>query len=394
MTARELGATHPKAIPAILEAIKSCQGAPLAEHIETLLVGPIRSLGLSHPLAMIFDAVDEYESHSALIKVFSSLPATTSSIKFILLGRSNPRGRNDAAIRLYPLRPVSAATMERFLRKQLDDVRWEHRRRYAEMRIAKLAELANGLFIWARVVCSLLQKRLSRVSPDEVLDSILGVGRSLGDGEQLATLYHQAIMLLFPDSEDQDLLREYLTATLALQESLPMDEFSTFTNLPTRVIEGIQTELMALQIRKPGTETERVHWVHPAGSLFHLSFLEYLESTSTPPAIAFHVLMFSSHSQLAGFCFKELPCFLPNSHPLNYLDLYPREQYAVAYLMVHIHHGSPSVQPGSTEEWEHSTLCATLRQSSFQLLEQWADFNIRRPDRQSTSNRGTHQRVL
>ncbi|TEB31576.1 hypothetical protein FA13DRAFT_1732403 [Coprinellus micaceus] len=377
MAARELGRNHPETIPPILEAIKSCEAAPLVDQFEMFLITPVRSLRLSHPLAVIFDAVDEYESHSALINVLSSLPATaSSSIKFILLGRSNPRARKDAAICLYPLQPVSTATMERFFRKQLEDVQWEHGRRYAEARITKLAELANGLFIWAKVVCSLLQKRLSRFLPNHILESILDARRTLGDSERLATLYHQAIMLLFPDSEDQDLFREYLMATLALQESLPMDEFSAFSNLPSHAIVTIQAELKALQIRKPGGTDGEGARVHPPSSLFHLSFLEYLKSTSTPPAIAFHVSMFSSHSQLAQFCFKELPRFLPSSHPLRYLDLQPRERYAVTYVMVHIYHGTPSVKPGSAQEWERSTQCATLLQSSFGLLEQWAELFV------------------
>ncbi|TEB23802.1 hypothetical protein FA13DRAFT_1669709 [Coprinellus micaceus] len=379
LASREIGGTHPEAIPAILEAIKSCKGASLAEHIEMFLIGPVRSLCLPHSLMVIFDAVDEYEFHATLVKALISLPlSSSSSIKFVLLGRSDPRTRGigNGSIRPYPLRPVSIPVMERFLTNQFDGVSWEHGRRPAPFHVTKLAELTNGLFIWATVVCSLLKKRLNRLPPDQVLDSILGARRILGDSEKLATLYHQAIVLLFPDSEDQDLFREYLTATLALQAPLPIDEFSNFTGLPIHAIEAIQSDLKALQIRQPEEGSEENSMVYPAGSLFHLSFLEYLESTSTPPAITFHVSMFSSHSQLAGFCFKELPCFLSGSHAPSRLDLNPREQYAVTYLMVHIHRGSPLVQPGATEEWEHSILCATLRQSTIEMLQRWADLVV------------------
>ncbi|TEB23804.1 hypothetical protein FA13DRAFT_1818193 [Coprinellus micaceus] len=379
LASREIGGTHPEAIPAILEAIKSCKGAPLVEHVEMFIVESVRSLCLPHSLMVIFDAVDEYEFHATLVKALLSLPlSSSSSIKFVFLGRSDPRTRGigNGSIRPYPLRPVSIPVMERFLTSQFNGVRWEHGRRPAPFHVTKLAELTNGLFIWATVVCSLLKKRLSRFPPDHILKSILDARKTLGDGEQLATLYHHAITLLFPDSDSREILREYLTATLALQESLPMDEFSAFTNLPTRAIESIQAELKALQIRKPGGAEDEGAQVHPAGSLFHLSFLEYLESTSTPPAIAFHVSMFSSHSQLAQFCFKELPRFLPSPHPLRLLDLDPRGRYAVTNLMTHIHYGSPLVQPDSSEEWKRSTLCATLRQTSLELLWQWADLLV------------------
>jgi hypothetical protein len=341
--------------------------------METFLVRPVRSLGLSHPLAFVLDAVDEYESHAALVKALSSLPSATSlSIRFILLGRSDARNKGvKGSIRLYPLQPVSTATMVCFLTQQLEDVHWEHGRHYVQERMAKLAELANGLFIWARVVCSLLQKRLSRLSPDHILDSILDARRSLGDIEQLATLYHQAIMLLFPDSDAQDLFREYLTATIALQEPLPTDHFSAFTELPTRVIESIQAELKALQIRKTGGDEDERLLVYPARSIFHLSFLEYLESASTPPHVAFHVPLLGSHSQLAECCLRELPRFLPSPHPLSYLGLSPQQRYAVTHVMAHLRHGTPSVQPESADEWKCSRHWAILRYTSLNLLQQW-----------------------
>ncbi|TEB36643.1 hypothetical protein FA13DRAFT_1075798 [Coprinellus micaceus] len=165
LVSREIGEAHPGAIPSILEAIKSCKGAPLVDLVKQFIIEPVRSLGLSHPLIVLFDSIDEWESHPALIKAISSLAFSPTSVKFILLGRSDPqaRGFENISIRPYPLQPVSTSTMVQYLEKQFDDVSWESGRRPAPWRIIQLAELANGLFIWATVVCSILQKRLSHL---------------------------------------------------------------------------------------------------------------------------------------------------------------------------------------------------------------------------------------
>ncbi|TEB23806.1 hypothetical protein FA13DRAFT_1818195 [Coprinellus micaceus] len=382
MAAYKIGVIHPTAIPAINKAIKSCHGAPLANHIEMFLIDPIRSLSLHPPLAIIFDAVDEWESYAALIKALSSIRvAPPFPIKFILLGRSDPRGRGfkDHAIRPYLLQPVSTAVMQRFLSKQLEDVLWDHRRGPAQWRITKLAELANGWFIWATIACSLLQKRGRYSSPDRILDSILDARKSLGDGEEMESLYHQAIMLLFPDAERQDLLRKYLTATVALQEPLPTDDFSFFTNLDIRAIGTIQTDLRALQIRRVGPGEAESHTVYPARALFHLSFLEYLESMVTPKTqgdLSFHVARFDSHSQWAECCLMELPRFLLGPHPLDYRALSQRQRYAITYVMTHLHRGTPSVRPDSSSNWRSSRHYTILRLTSIQLFERWGSLFV------------------
>ena len=376
MTARKIGVIHSNAIPAIDEAIKTCHGAPLVDLIEMFLIRPIRSLGLSYPLAVLFDAVDEWEPHTALIKVLSSIPLPFP-VKFVLLGRSDPRGPEfkDRTICSYLLKPVAAPVMERFLSKQLEGVRWDHKRGPAQWRIMKLAERANGWFVWAAIACSLIQRKARYSSPDQILDSILNAQKSLGEGDELSGLYHQAIMLLFPDAEGQDLLRKYLTATVALQEPLPIDEFSRFTSLHARAIETIQTRLTALQVMQAEPDERGSRTVYPARALFHLSFLEYLESMVTSKAqgdISFHAAGFDSHSQWAEYCLTELRRFLPSHRPLDLRELSHRGRYAVTYIMTHLHYGAPLVHPDSASQWQGSKNYAALRRiGTIELFEQW-----------------------
>jgi tetratricopeptide (TPR) repeat protein len=180
---------------------------------------------------------------------------------------------------------------------------------------------------------------------------------------------------LFPKSEDQDLFRDYLAATLSLQEPLPLHEFSLLTDLPIPLIENIQTDLKALQIRKTG-DGHVSQMVYPAGSLLHLSFLEYLESTSTPQALAFHMTSFDSHSKLAERCLKELPLFLPLPQHLTSRKLAPRQRYTVKYLPTHIHHGTPGAMPGAAVEWRNTAHCVLLERLGFRVLGQWRDLFV------------------
>jgi hypothetical protein len=262
--------------------------------------------------------------------------------------------------------------MVQYLEKQFDAVKWESGRPPASWRVIQLAELANGLFIWATAVCSILQKRLSRLSPDDILDSILAARRALGDTEQLATLYYQAIKWLFPDSEGQDLFQEYMGATLALQEPLPTADFARLTNLRTGAIDSIQADLKALQIRKV-SDGEGSPTVHPARTLFHQSFLDYLQSPSTPPHLAFRIPLLDAHAQLAECCLTVLPPLLSSYHTtFDPLSLSPEHSYAVKYLAIHTHHGTPSLQPGSTDGWQRTKLCEQLEQLGTRALYRWA----------------------
>ncbi|KAJ3506775.1 hypothetical protein NMY22_g17139 [Coprinellus aureogranulatus] len=228
--AREFGTLHPTTIPAILSAISASHGTPLRVQLGKCLWGPVQSLQLPRSLVFILDAIDEWESYDILLKELGLVGVPPSAVKFILLGRLDPRTRGfqDSWIRLHRLEPVSAATMGRYFEQELAPVTWGNGWEPKPNHISKLVELSDGLFIWAMVVCSLLKKRFSRSTPRETLEAILYARRSLGAEGGLAHLYHQAIVWLFPEQDDQDMLRQYLEAALVLQEPLPLDAFSFF----------------------------------------------------------------------------------------------------------------------------------------------------------------------
>ncbi|TEB36872.1 hypothetical protein FA13DRAFT_1727247 [Coprinellus micaceus] len=260
--------------------------------------------------------------------------------------------------------------MERYFNHQFSGVRWESGRRPFMSQTTRLAELANGLFIWASIVCSLLKKRLSVSSPNQTLEAILQSQQKLGENESLAGLYFQALMWLFPDSVSQKLAQKYLAATLVLQQPLPIAEFSSLVDLPSHAAEEIQGALTALQIRRPA-DKEGSRLIHPAGDLFHLSLLEYLQSKSESYGTPFSVSAFDAHSQLAEACLRKFPRLRPQSASVTCIHLSAQDEYVVKYLATHIYKGTPSVKPGASAEWEQTSHHGILQENGVVGLHCW-----------------------
>ncbi|KAJ3540404.1 hypothetical protein NMY22_g4308 [Coprinellus aureogranulatus] len=370
--ARELATTHASLIPLILSAVSACNGASLLEHLKKFLRDPVHSLRRSYSLVIILDAIDEWEYSGLLVKELAQIAASPLELKFIVLGRSDPRARgfrnSDTWIQPYRLEPVSEATMKHYFIQHLASVTWDYDQSLSANQVSNLVKLANGLFIWASTVCSLLNKRLSLSSPSQTLNSILYSNRSLGAEGGLAGLYHQALSWLFPNSEGQDILKRYLGATLVLQEPLPMDAFSVLADVPIHAVRSIKSELEALQIRQPVGDPQLIY---PTGTLFHLSFSQYLESLSTPPGNAFCISTFESHCLLAQSCLSKLRDFLPTAQHYRPEDLPPLETYAVKYMPLHVKQGTPSVEPGSDDDWKRTPHCSLLQEIAGPSLVQW-----------------------
>ncbi|KAJ3523260.1 hypothetical protein NMY22_g11523 [Coprinellus aureogranulatus] len=358
-------------IPVIRSAVSSCHGTPLGRHIQEYICDPSRSLRLPGSAIFLLDATDEWEYLDSFVKELESISALSTTLKFIFLGRSDPgtRGYEGSWIRSYRLEPVSGTTMKRYINMELALVKWDLYRAPSERQIAKLVELADGLFIWAKVVCSLLKKKLSLSSASEILEAIIYSRQCVAAEEGLSRLYHQAIVWLFPTPHEQDLLRRYLGAALVLQEPLPVQAFSSLTGLPIRIVENISAELTALQIRQPVGDA--LPQIHPINMLVHLSFLEYLESLSTPPDIAFHVSAFESHARLAQSCLVELHKFLPDTHTPKLADLSAQQKYAITHMPLHIHRGTPSVEPESDVDWKQTPHSSLLQGMPIPSLVQW-----------------------
>lgn len=367
--ARELGEMHPDSIPGITRAIASCKGGPIPEHLIKYLGEPVRSLQLTvGSLLVVLDAFDEWEFHDVLVKGLDCLNSSFS-LKFVLFGRSNPwtRGNKVPYIRLHPLEPVPTMVMEKYFSRQFDEVEWDYGHRPPPKYISTLAEQADGLFMWSNIVCSLLKKGLGLASPNKTLESILYSRRRTGETGSLTNLYNDVLSWLFPDAEEQEFLRLYLGTILALQEPLPLDGLASLIKLPSRSIEMIQSRLKALCIRQPA---DGKPMVYPAKTLFHLSFVEYLQHSATSTT-AFAVSLLGAHANLTEACLREMVSFLSTSRDLASLHLSAILQYIIKYWPFHLTHGTPSVEPDSYAEWQKTKIYCILCSIPMVIYRKW-----------------------
>jgi tetratricopeptide (TPR) repeat protein len=366
MVAREIGSMHPSAIPKIVEAIGQCHGASLETHLRKYIIKPLRSLKRPQPLIIIVDAMDEWPNHPLFFKALACLNSQSHIVKFILTGRLNPcashlPGIEKMSIYTYALGPISKEVIKAYFRKHLQTVPWVDGRIAHPADVEKLTELSGGLPVWAATVIALLSHQFSDSPPHEILEEIVGSRRPVGGPDGLGELYRNALVRLFPSLEDRKQLRRYLGATMALQEPLSLSDFSTLSGIRDHLAKRIQFALSAIQTRSPPPGSETM--VHPAGAVFHLSLLEYVQAATSEPTVS--ISAFDSHSTLGLACLNQL-LSLPPSSSVSHLRGHQR--YAVKYWLLHVSKGTP--RPNN--QWLQTEHCLALQRISAGTRRQWA----------------------
>ncbi|RXW24857.1 hypothetical protein EST38_g1022 [Candolleomyces aberdarensis] len=370
MLAHELGSIHPRAIPKIVEAMYRCHGTSLKTHIEAYIFEPLRALGHPHPLIIILDAIDEWRDHPTFIKALAPLNSKSSVVKFIVTSRLNPHtsrlpGIDKISVRTHPLLPVSTKVMKGYFEKHLEAVPWVDGRKANARDVIKLAELSAGLPVWGSTVISMLSQQFSESPPHEILAGILASQRHVGSSERLVGLYSNALTRLFPSPDAQTYFRRYFGMTLVLREPLPLYDFSTLTGMPPHLISKIQLSLSALQTRSTPAGPEKM--VHPATTLFHLSFLEYVQAMTTENS--FTISPFDSHSTLGLTYLKQissLPSVSTYQDPS--LTLRDIQRCAVKYWLLHVSRGTRRSAVG----WLETPHCSVLKTISTDTRQWWA----------------------
>ncbi|KAJ2918757.1 hypothetical protein MD484_g1709, partial [Candolleomyces efflorescens] len=368
MLAHEIGRIHPRAIPKILEAIEECHMTSLDNHLQKFILEPLLSLGHSHPLVIIVDALDEWGDHPKFIQALGYLNSNASLVKVIGTIRLSPvasqmPGIGAVLVRTYHLEPLSTEVMKAYFEKHLMSVPWIDGRRAHPQDIDKLADLSGGLPVWAATVISLLSHRLSSSPPHEILAEIVGSRRQTGSSEQLAVLYQNALKCSFTTPETIKHSRDYLGAIFALQAPLSRSDFAEMSGIPRHLVENIQAALLALQTRSPPSGSE--HMVHPATAIFHLSLIEHVSATGAENPFAISAL--ESHSALGLHFLKQLSS-LPPTFPNPRTRLRAIQDYAVKYWLYHVSNGTPR----SKSAWSQTEHCAILQTLSPNTQQQWA----------------------
>ena len=157
--ARELGVLHPRAIPQVAMAVRTCSSGHLSlhEYIESYLINPIHSLSYPYLLVIVIDALDEWEHYEVFLKELEHI-LQPSPVKILLTSRPNhsiERSLLNVAVQKYQLLPVSQAITEAYFNHHFAKMDWEMRKPSPNI-VSSLARLADGLLIWAAMVCSSL----------------------------------------------------------------------------------------------------------------------------------------------------------------------------------------------------------------------------------------------
>jgi hypothetical protein len=315
--------------------------------------------------------LDQWKSYHVFVEELRPLNSQSSLFRFIMLSRSEPQDAafGSVAIKPYQLQPISLAVMVEYLEKRFDLIEWDYGRKPTSEDVAGLALRADGLFIWSATVCSLLEDSRSPSSPQDTLASIVNLRHSVGESDSLASLYSDAILLLFPKPEHQRILMTFMGLTMVLQKPLPLADFSSLVGMRPSVVRSIQAGLKPLQTWYPSDPEATVY---PASKLFHLSFLEYLQSASTTTALPLPVSLMQAHAILGKTTLQELSRFLPTPRNLQSLHLSPLREYAVQYWPLHVSKGTPFVEPGSDSNWKQTPHSSILQHTPIATLRQWA----------------------
>ncbi|KAF8190162.1 tetratricopeptide repeat-containing protein [Pholiota molesta] len=378
MISRQLGEMHPRAIANIAEAARKLNGPhnPLRDYLTAYVIDPIRQLEYPYPLVVVMDGLEEWTSHESFLAELAHLPAP-SPVKFILTSRpsySVERVLNKIPSQAYPLPPVSEEIIERYFRHHFETIDWRGRRP-DQLTISRLATHAQGLLIWAATVRSLLSHEFDQRYPHQILEQIVWSEEKVGarSGEQLERLYRDAIINLFPKPDMQEKLQDFLGAMMVLQEPLPLGDFArllpwgTNGQISNRPAEEIQRRLAVFQMR--GEFKSDI--IPPAMQQFHLSFLEFMQSTSTESnerCIAISAK--NAHSMVAKRCLEIVFSEFLQSHRgkvCAYSELRGVDLYAIKFWPLHVSNGSSRLPPATL-----TTIKDPMDMISQQDMRRWA----------------------
>ena len=338
--ARELGMLHPRAIPQVATAARTCGSGHLSfhEYFESYLINPIQSLSYPYPLVIVIDALDEWEHYEVFLKELECI-SPPSSLKILLTSRPNhliERSLLNVAVQIYQLPPVSQAITEAYFNHHFAKVDWEMRKP-SPIIVSNLSRLADGLLIWAAMVCSFLSYEMREGAPHELLDQILSSAKQITLEGQLSSLYRDVLTQLFRNDNERQLFKRVFGAMTVLRESLALHDFARLLGMSHNQVRGVQSRLTALQTR--GTFDEQI--VPPASERFHSSFIEFTmnrEAEADNSLIPFLIDPQTAHQSMAEGCLNFLNDFLSSfrGRECRHSDLRGLELYTVKFWPLHV----------------------------------------------------------
>ena len=346
--ARELGVFHPRAIPHVATAARTCTSGHLSlhEYFESYLINPIHSLSYPYPLVIVVDALDEWEHCEAFLKELEHI-SQPSSVKILLTSRPNytiERSLMNVAVQKYQLPLVSQAIIEAYFNHHFAKMDWEMRKP-TPIIVSNLARLADGLLVWAAMVCSFLSYDMRADAPHILLDQILSSTKQITRQGQLSSLYRDALTRLFQDNVEWQIFKRVFGAMTILRESLPLHDFAHLLGMSHNQVKGVQSRLTALQTR--GVFDEKI--VPPASEWFHSSFIEFTinREAEASPLIPSLIDPQMAHQSMAEGCLSFLSGFLSSfrGRECRHSDLRGLELYTVRFWPLHMANSNDCFTP-------------------------------------------------
>ena len=117
---------------------------------------------------------------------------------------------------------------------------WEMRKP-SPIIVSNLACLADGLLIWATMVCSFLSYEMCEGAPHELLDQILSSAKQITLEGQLSHLYLDVLTQLFKNDKERQLFKQVFGAMTLLRESLPLHDFAHLLGMSHNQVKGVQS---------------------------------------------------------------------------------------------------------------------------------------------------------
>ena len=253
----------------------------------------------------------------------------------------------NVAVQKYQLPPVSQAITEAYFNHHFAKIDWEMRKP-SSIVVSNLACLADGLLIWAAMVCSFLSYEMRAGAPHELLDQILSSTKQITLEGQLSRLYHDALTQLFRNDMERLLFKRVFGAMTILRESLSLHDFARLLGMSRNQVRGVQSRLTALQTR--GTFDEQI--VPPASERFHSSFIEFTMNRETEASNSLIPYLIDSqiaHQSMAEGCLNFLNDFLSSlsfgGGECRHSDLRSLELYTVKFWPLHVANSNDRLTP-------------------------------------------------
>ncbi|KAG9093275.1 hypothetical protein FS749_014702 [Ceratobasidium sp. UAMH 11750] len=345
----ELGTRHEGYRRAVVNAIQDdpqiCT-AHIQRRYASLVEAPLKSLGLSEssgPYVIVIDALDETkrdESRSLLLTYLRKMCELVPWIRIIVTSRPDDDIKTefggDGVASLNIADHDAVDDILTFVRQRMVGIAKKRKiEEWPDDKIRRLANCANGLFVWAETACKFIA---GGFSPLERLEQVLQVSQSTAESHPLAgldSLYSTAIQAGMED-DGEDNRRDVVRCIGAIIAT------SSRTPLPVASLE----QLLSRQI-KPGVLRSVVgslgSVVHedggPGGSvrMFHPSFEDFM--TDLKRSGQFYVDLTQQNTTLADCCLGTMLqdlkfniCGIETSHIFNrnILDLPTRVQNTIA----------------------------------------------------------------